>query len=182
MTAAADRPAASRSSGCVVVMLGSNIEPERNLPAAVGELRSLGRVVAVSSVWQTSAIGDPNQADFCNAAVLLETLLRTEDLLSRLRAIEDRLGRIRDPHNKNAARTIDLDLAVIPGSPGPVSGKSFPDSEIEERVFLAVPLEEIWPGFVLPDGRLIGEVAALLRGRDGERLRLKKRDDILLRC
>jgi len=161
-------------------MLGSNIDPERNLPAAVRELSSLGRVLAVSSVWQTAAIGDTNQVDFCNAAVLLEPTSEPSELLAQLHAIESRLGRVRDPRNKNAARTIDLDLAIVPGPAGTIAGKTFPDPEIAERVFLAVPLEEIWPGFALPDGRSIRQVTAFLRERDAKRLGLRRRDDLPL--
>jgi 2-amino-4-hydroxy-6-hydroxymethyldihydropteridine diphosphokinase len=164
----------------VVVMLGSNIEPEQSLPAAVRELASLGRVVAVSSVWQTAAIGDTTQADFCNAAVLLEPNFAPSQLLIQLHAIESRLGRIRDPQNKNAARTIDLDLVIIPGPPSTIAGKQFPDPEIADRVFLALPLQEIWPEFAFPGGRPIKDVAARLLDRDAQRLRLQKRDEISL--
>jgi 2-amino-4-hydroxy-6-hydroxymethyldihydropteridine diphosphokinase len=176
----AESAGATGNANRFVVMLGSNIDPERNLPAAVHQLLTLGRVVTVSSVWQTAAIGDTTQADFCNAAVLLESTRRPSDLLDQLRAIESRLYRVRDPRNKNAARTIDLDLAVVSGSPMSIAGKQFPDPEIVERVFLAVPLQEIWPDFVFPDGRPIGEVAARLAERDGEKLRLTKRGDIVL--
>jgi len=174
-----DSPPGNRIDG-VVVMLGSNIRPEANLPAAVRELASVGTVTGVSSVWQTAAIGDTTQTDFCNAAVHLATALEPLELVARLNAIETRLGRVRDPRNKNAARTIDLDLAVVSGQPCSADGKTFPDPEIAERLFLALPLEEIWPAFVLPDGRKIGEVAAALLERDAERLRLQKRDDIPL--
>jgi 7,8-dihydro-6-hydroxymethylpterin-pyrophosphokinase len=61
-----------------------------------------------------------------------------------------------------------------------IGSRTFPDPEIEERVFLAVPLEEVWPRFVFSDGRPIGEITATLRARDGERLRLTRRDDIVL--
>jgi 7,8-dihydro-6-hydroxymethylpterin-pyrophosphokinase len=101
-------------------------------------------------------------------------------LLSRLRAIEDRLGRVRDPLNKNAARTIDLDLAVLSGTEGVIAGKVFPDPDIATRVFLAVPLAEIDPEFRLPEGRYIRDVARELTVRDGSRLDLKRRDDIAL--
>jgi 2-amino-4-hydroxy-6-hydroxymethyldihydropteridine diphosphokinase len=164
----------------VVVMLGSNIEPEHYLPAAVRDLSSLGRILAVSSVWQTAAVGDTSQPDFCNAGVLLESMSHPSELVDQLRAIESHLDRVRDPQNKNSARTIDLDLAVIPGPPTSIAGKQFPDPEIAERVFLAVPLQEIWPEFVFPDGRSIKDVATQLLERDGPRLRLKKRDGISL--
>jgi len=161
-------------------MLGSNIDPERNLPAAVAELAQLGQVAAVSSVWQTAAVGDTSQCDFCNAAVLLEAAVEPAALLRRLNEIEQRLGRVRDPLNKNAARTIDLDLAVLPGPAQTVAGKSFPDPEIAGRVFLALPLSEVLPDFQLPDGRPISEVAQQLRDRDSVKLRLQPRPDIRL--
>ncbi len=164
----------------VAVMLGSNIDPERNLPAAVKALGGLGRVVATSSVWQTAPIGDTEQADFCNAAVLLETALEPAELLPRLRDIELDLGRVRNPGNKNAARTIDLDLGVIAGPLCVIAGRMFPDPDIAERVFLAVPLQEVLPDFRLPDGRKIDDVAASLRERDAAKLRLKQRADIEL--
>lgn len=173
-----ERPIAT--GGQVAVMLGSNIEPERNLPAAVKALDQLGRVVATSSVWQTAPIGDTQQADFCNAAVLLETVLEPAELLRRLRDIELDLGRVRNPGNKNAARTIDLDLSVIAGPPCVIAGKLFPDPDIAERVFLAVPLQEVLPDFQLPDGRKIGDVAGALRERDTAKLGLELRADIEL--
>lgn len=173
-------PVTDRLPSPVVVMLGSNIEPEKFLPAAVEMLGSLGQVTKVSSVWQTRAIGYEHQDDFCNAGVLLETSLSPAVLLKRLRTIETRLGRVRDPLNKNGPRTIDLDLAVLSGSPRVVSGRMFPDPDIADRVFLAAPLEEILPDFSMPDGRGIGEIAAQLRHRDARKLGLSLRPDILL--
>ncbi len=164
----------------VVVMLGSNIDPEHYLPEAVRELAALGEIEASSSVWQTAPIGYTEQADFCNAAVSLRTSLSVRDLLKKLRSIEDQLGRVRDPRNKNAPRTIDLDLAVIPGPPRIVAGKMFPDPDLSERVFLAVPLAEVLPGFTLTSGHSISAVAQTLEARDGARLRLQRRSDIRL--
>ncbi len=174
-----ERPVVGRAQ-CVAVMLGSNIAPEYHLPAAVQHLRRLGRIAAVSSVWQTAPIGDTAQADFCNAALLLETDLDIAELLRHLRDIESQLGRVRDPRNKNAARTIDLDLAIIPGSPRTLGQKTFPDPEIAERVFLAVPLDELLPDYRLPNGRALGMVANELRQRDAVDLRLSLRSDIAL--
>ncbi len=44
--------------------LGSNIEPEHNLPEAVAQLARFGQIKAVSSVWQTAAVGFTEQPDF----------------------------------------------------------------------------------------------------------------------
>ena len=59
----------------VYVSLGSNIEPERNLREAVRLLASCCKLVAVSPVYQTKAVGKTDQPDFLNAAALIETEL-----------------------------------------------------------------------------------------------------------
>jgi 2-amino-4-hydroxy-6-hydroxymethyldihydropteridine diphosphokinase len=154
------------------VSLGSNIEPESNLPAAVRLLTGLGRVAAVSRVWQSAPVGDVNQPDFCNAAVLLETDLDAEALCVELRRIESRLGRIRDPHNKNAPRTIDLDLSLFNDDVREVGGRNIPDPDILTRSFVAGPLAEIAPEAVHPVMQTsLAEIAAAILPRTVLRLR-----------
>lgn len=134
--------------------LGSNIHPERNLPAAVAALQRLGRVVDVSRVWQSPAAGDASQPDYCNAAVCLETPLTAEALLAAdgpLRRLEAELGRVRDPHNKYAARTIDIDLSLFGDEVRTIGEHRLPDPSIWTRSFVAVPLSEL-AGARLPPG------------------------------
>lgn len=160
--------------------LGSNIRPEINLPAAVELIAKLGRVVRVSRVWQSAPVGDTRQPDFCNAAVLLETALSAEDLCGEggvLRTIESQLGRERDPLNKNAMRTIDIDLSLFNDEAREVQGKSIPDPDIVSRAFVARPLAELDALRRLPRiDRTLAEVAAEL-DRDGT---LRERLDIPL--
>ena len=134
------------------VSLGSNIRPEEHLPRAVQELHRCGQIIAVSSVWQSPAIGDSDQPDYCNAAVVVETGLTASELVGPdgvLRQIEARLGRVRIAGNKNAARTIDLDLSLFNRDFGQVGHKVLPDPDICERACVAVPLSEL-PGAALP--------------------------------
>ncbi|MCA9052291.1 MAG: 2-amino-4-hydroxy-6-hydroxymethyldihydropteridine diphosphokinase [Planctomycetaceae bacterium] len=134
------------------VSLGSNIQPELYLPRAVSELQTCGRVIAVSRVWQSAAIGGSNQPDFCNAAVFLETDLTAMELTELdgvLRRIEDRLGRVRIAGDRNAARTIDLDLSLFNHDAGCFGRKTLPDPDVFGRACVAVPLAEL-PGAVLP--------------------------------
>ena len=73
--------------------LGSNIEPEHNLPEAVAQLARFGRIKAASSVWQTAAVGFTEQPDFLNAAVILETALSARTLRQQaITQIENSLG------------------------------------------------------------------------------------------
>jgi 2-amino-4-hydroxy-6-hydroxymethyldihydropteridine diphosphokinase len=146
--------------------LGSNIEAEANLPAAARLIAELGSVVSVSRVWQSAPVGDTRQADFCNAAVLLETPLTVEELIGEtglLRQIESRLGRVRNPSNKNAPRTIDIDLSLFNHETLRIRDKQIPDQDISARAFVAAPLAELNGDYRVPgDGRTLREIAAAL--------------------
>ena len=135
----------------VLISLGSNVEPERHIPAAVELLEEDAclNVLAVSSVYRTEAVGPPGQPPFHNAAMLVETGLEPPALRLRLRAVEDHLGRVRtgDPY---APRTIDLDIAMIEGVETEVEGTPIPDPEIPRQAFLAVPMAEVAPEWVEP--------------------------------
>lgn len=148
------------------ISLGSNICPEEHLTAAVRELSRAGDLLKVSQVWESPPAGFRNQANFFNAAVLLAGPFSKDRLKpSVLRPIEDRLGRIRDPENINAPRTIDLDLSIFfsPQSPQVL------DDEILTRAFVAVPLAEILPDFVHPEtGRTLREIARDLQSTSPE--------------
>jgi 2-amino-4-hydroxy-6-hydroxymethyldihydropteridine diphosphokinase len=146
----------------VCVVLGSNIHPEENLPAALVCLRQELQVERVSQVWQSPAVGSDGP-DFLNAAALVTTALSPPELKERLRAIEARLGRRRSA-DKNAPRTIDLDIAVVDGQ--------VIDPEVWERVYLAVPLAELLPRLPHPhSGEPLEQVAARLAQQQSIRLR-----------
>jgi len=103
----------SRPLNQAFLSLGSNIEPERNLPAAVMELSRHGRVRRVSSVWETVPLGFSGQPNFLNAALWLETPLPARELREIVIAgIEAQLGRVRT-ENRSAPRTIDIDIMLF---------------------------------------------------------------------
>lgn len=149
------------------VALGSNIEPEKNLPAAVEQLQEFGLIQAVSQVWQTEPVGDSDQADFLNAAVLLVTDLSAEDVIDRaIPQIECRLERVRDPLNKNGPRTIDLDLVLFNSECRQIGRHQLPDPDILTRLFVASPLAELTPNYVHPEsGKSLRALAAELGRR-----------------
>ena len=163
-----------------LLSLGSNIDAARNLVAAVRLLREAGRVVAVSCVYETPAVGAPGQPPFLNAAVQLETPLGPgafkDGVIGR---IERALGRTRDPRNRAAPRTIDIDIALwTSGDAGVETPPPHPD--VVRRAHVAVPLADIAPARVLPgDGRPLAAVAGGLRARDAA---LRPRPDVDLRA
>jgi 2-amino-4-hydroxy-6-hydroxymethyldihydropteridine diphosphokinase len=167
--------------------LGSNIEPEKNLPAAVRELAASGRIAATSSVWESAPFGAralsersnwaPAQ-NFLNAAVLLETELSPSELYEAIATIEWRLGRVRDPHDKNAPRTIDIDLSLFNRDVFECRGHRIPDPDIVKRPFVANPLAELDPDYVHPiEQRRLAEIARELRTSSD----LVERPDVKLR-
>jgi 2-amino-4-hydroxy-6-hydroxymethyldihydropteridine diphosphokinase len=141
--------------------LGSNIAAETNLPAAVERLADYGRVKRVSTVWESRPVGDTDQPNFLNAAVLLETSLSAEELKRvAIAEIERCLQRVRDPQNKNAARTIDIDIALFNQDVLSLGENRIPDPDILTRPFLAVPLAELDPEYVHPtDGQTLHAIA-----------------------
>ncbi|MBZ0300005.1 MAG: 2-amino-4-hydroxy-6-hydroxymethyldihydropteridine diphosphokinase, partial [Anaerolineae bacterium] len=128
------------------ISLGSNIEPERHLRRAVRLLRLHCNVLAVSPVYGTPPQGDPHQANFLNMAVKLTTPLSpTAFKMEIIGAIEQQLGRVRDPHNKNAARTIDLDISLWDDAVLDYGDKPWhvPDPDIRRFAHVAVPLADL---------------------------------------
>ena len=95
-----------------VIALGSNLENRKlNLDIAVTKLEEVLRNLIVSKYIETKAVGGPVQPDFLNSVAIGESELEPEDLLNRLLAIEDEMGRVREV--KWGPRIIDLDLIVF---------------------------------------------------------------------
>lgn len=148
--------------------LGSNIAPEANLVKAMELIRQHMPVEAISNAYETPAVGSSGP-NFINAAILVRTPL-TPGLLKSLvlRGIEVQLGRMRTA-NKNAPRTIDLDILVFDGQ--------LMDPKVWTHAFVAVPLAELLPGYTHPNTRQnLQEVARRL----AHETTLKLREDVSL--
>jgi len=94
-----------------IIGIGSNIDPEQNIAAALFFLRQEQELVSVSSLVKTSPIGIPDQPDFLNGAAKILTMMEIDDFKSYLIDIEDRLKRDRTTP-KFGPRTIDLDIVI----------------------------------------------------------------------
>jgi 2-amino-4-hydroxy-6-hydroxymethyldihydropteridine diphosphokinase len=140
-----------------VIALGSNLDDRAgNVRRAVEELGALGRVTAVSSLYESAPVG-PVQPDYLNAVALLETDLAPDILLRALLGIEAAMGRVRG--ERWGPRRIDLDLVAVDDLAADSPELTLPHPEAHRRAFVLVPLAEVAPEFVLP-GR--GPVRALV--------------------
>jgi 2-amino-4-hydroxy-6-hydroxymethyldihydropteridine diphosphokinase len=146
------------------VALGSNIDPNRHIEAAVLALASQVQIVAVSTVYRTNAEERPEQPQFYNCVVEIRTEIPARNLKFQvLRPIEDALGRHRTS-DKFAPRSIDLDLILYDDLVVNADGLVLPDPDIIRRPYLALPLSELAPDLTLPGTLLrIAEGASDLR-------------------
>ena len=128
----------------VAIGLGSNLGDRLgHLTRAFGELAVLGDVIAVSSIYETAPVGGPEQGDYLNAVVVVDTGLEPREVMDELLAIERSHGRRRG--ERFGPRTLDLDLLVYDGASVDEPGLAVPHPRIAERRFVLEPLAEVWP-------------------------------------
>ena len=120
----------------VIVGLGSNIDPQKNIPAARRLLAQEFHVLKESAFVRTKPIGYSDQEDFVNGSVYLETSLKQDALKTKLKQLEKLLGR-EVSAIKFGPRTIDMDIVVFNGK---VVNKDF-----YERDFLKKAVLELLP-------------------------------------
>ncbi|MBN1134961.1 MAG: 2-amino-4-hydroxy-6-hydroxymethyldihydropteridine diphosphokinase, partial [Anaerolineae bacterium] len=144
----------------VLIALGSNIDAEHNLREAVRSLALCCRLKAVSPVYETVPVGNTKQPNFLNAAALIETDLTAAELKARvLQVIEQEMGRVRT-EDKNAPRTIDLDIALFGDRVLDVGPRHIPDPDLLKYPHIAVPLADLAPTMRHPeDSRTLQEIA-----------------------
>jgi len=144
------------------VGLGSNLgDREATILRALARLKEEPelRVVRVSTLRETDPVGYVDQPQFLNGVVELETELPARGLLTRLLAIERKLGRTRGDGPPLGPRTIDLDLLLYGEDTIAEAGLQVPHPRLHERRFALEPLAELDPSAVIP-GR--GQVQTLL--------------------
>ena len=135
--------------------LGSNIQPETNLPRALNRLAEYGEIQNVSSVWESKAVGatGPNYLNVC--AKFGSAFTRAALKEHVIQQIETQLGRIRTA-NKYASRTIDIDIVIF--------DDEFIHPDSWKLAYVVVPLAELYPEYRNPKtGETVGEIAARLR-------------------
>lgn len=152
------------------VALGSNLgDRMANLDLAADRLEGLGRLAALSPVYETAPVGRVPQGPYYNAAAVLETRLGAEALLDGLLEIERGMGRVRG--ERWGPRLIDLDLILHGGTALNTDAVTVPHPRYRERRFVLAPLVDAWPEARDPDGTPAADLLA--RAADLKVRRLK---------
>jgi 2-amino-4-hydroxy-6-hydroxymethyldihydropteridine diphosphokinase len=137
--------------------VGSNIERERYIVAGLDALDGLFGELALSSVYDSAAIGFSGQP-FLNLVVGIDTGLSPGELLRRLRHIEFEHGR---PANATrfSPRQLDIDILTHGQLSGSIEGVELPRPEILENAFVLCPLAELAAAEIHPlTGKSYGEL------------------------
>jgi 2-amino-4-hydroxy-6-hydroxymethyldihydropteridine diphosphokinase len=133
----------------VYLSLGSNVgDREDQLREAITRLETEGRIVSISSFYETEPVDFTDQAWFLNCAVALATDKTPERLMAAILGIEREMGRQR-VQNKGP-RIIDIDILLFVGA---FTGDAILDSPeltiphpaMHARRFVLEPLAEIAP-------------------------------------
>jgi 2-amino-4-hydroxy-6-hydroxymethyldihydropteridine diphosphokinase len=125
----------------VWVSVGSNIDREQHIRAALADLHLAFGDLTVSPLYETEAVGFEGDA-FYNLVVGFDTVLRPGALHRAMREIEARHGRERSGE-KFASRTLDLDLLTYGDEVTDEGGKALPRDEILRYAFVLAPLVDV---------------------------------------
>jgi 2-amino-4-hydroxy-6-hydroxymethyldihydropteridine diphosphokinase len=127
----------------VYVAAGSNIDPLRNLRAALVGLERSYKPLRVSPAYRNKAVGFEGD-DFVNLVVGFNTNDSLEHVRARLQQIETDCGRPSDAP-KWAPRSMDLDILLFGDEIRNEPGLTVPRPDLVRRPYMLKPIVDIAP-------------------------------------
>jgi 2-amino-4-hydroxy-6-hydroxymethyldihydropteridine diphosphokinase len=119
-------------------------------------------VLAVSRVYETAPVGGPEQDDFLNAVLAVETALDPFALLAAAQAAEQAEQRVRTV--RWGPRTLDVDVLRYGDERIATPDLEIPHPRMHERAFVLAPLHDVAPELVAePAGGWEGVTVTPLR-------------------
>ena len=135
----------------VYLLLGSNLGNREEILTKALKLidEKVGVIISQSKNYKTKAWGKTDQPDFLNIAIKITTNLVPMEILGKIQAIEEQLGRVRI--EKWGARLIDIDIIFYEQEIIDIPNHlHIPHPLVQERLFALEPLSEIAPNFIHP--------------------------------
>lgn len=132
--------------------LGSNVNAESNIKAAIRALEAKFSFCRFSPIYRSRAVGFEGE-DFINLAAMIETDMGPLQLRDWLRDLEDRFGRDRR-QPKFSDRTLDIDILLMGDLVRNDDTLDLPRAEILKFAHVLKPLADLAPEFVHPTEQL----------------------------
>ena len=134
----------------VFLSLGSNIgDRTQNLSLARSRIfNEVGKIIINSKIYESEPWGFKSQANFLNQVIIIETNLKSKEVLKKILSIEKSLGRIRKGRWK--ARNIDIDILFYNNEIINLKNLVIPHPLIQNRNFILVPLNQIAKNYIHP--------------------------------
>jgi len=145
------------------LLLGSNLGDRLDLLARAQAfvVRHCGRLIKASKIYETEPWGFKADTLFLNQALLIETDLTPQELLTHCLHIEALLGRERpaDRSETYCSRYIDIDILFYENLVCQTPELILPHPRLPLRTFALEPLVEVAPEWIHPT---LGVTAAVL--------------------
>jgi 2-amino-4-hydroxy-6-hydroxymethyldihydropteridine diphosphokinase len=142
--------------------LGSNLGDRRaHLENAIATIAAAPgvTVVGISPFFETVAVGGPDQPNYLNAVVVIDTSITPDALLALAQRCEADAHRVR--HERWGSRTLDVDVLAYGELSSDDPELTLPHPRAIERAFVMVPWVSVDPQFVVA-GRTVAEWASQL--------------------
>jgi len=112
--------------------------------------QQIGEIISESCIYRTAAWGDDKQSDYLNQVLSISSKLSANEILNYCLAIEVLHGRVRNPENQWASRTIDIDILYCGNEIINTIQLTLPHPRLHQRNFVLVPLVEIAAEWIHP--------------------------------
>jgi len=132
----------------LALSIGSNIDAELNIRAALTALNLEFDNIRNSTTYESQAVGFDGD-NFLNLVVLADTDKGLDEVAAILKRLEDSLGRDRK-QARFSGRTMDIDILLYGNQSGLCCGIELPRPEVTENAFVLQPLAELLPDVVHP--------------------------------
>lgn len=133
--------------------LGSNLGNKKEIiqKAVLAIEKQIGRVIALSSLYETKPMGFESENIFINAACHVKTNLQPLDVLEKTQSIEREMGRIsKSLGGVYADRLIDIDLLLFDSLIAEHQHLILPHPQLHTRSFVLFPLADIAANVIHP--------------------------------
>lgn len=110
--------------------------------------KDIGEVILISKIYETKSWGFQSD-DFLNLCILIKSKLIPAKLISKLKKIEESVGRERN-NDKIEAREIDIDILFYSDEIVNQKDLIIPHQKLHLRNFVLYPLNDIAADFIHP--------------------------------